>query len=169
MTHGERVSESVVFCRKMSWHPAVPFWFPPATSLSHTPSTAGTFRKKFRKHSGKTPETLSERFLEFTSREYGWDPPNPLKFMAVEASRAFPDFSPPQYGWGRLCFQKWFRRGPLRVDHGIPSSTLRHESYCENNSLRIIFRNFRGIFAPSKSPGKTDFFTELRVKFVTKT
>ena len=26
------------------------------------------FRKKFRKNSGKTPETLSERFLEFPSR-----------------------------------------------------------------------------------------------------
>ena len=34
----------------------------------HTPSTAGTFRKKFRKNSGKTPETLSELFLEFPSR-----------------------------------------------------------------------------------------------------
>ena len=33
--------------------------------VGHTPSTAGTFRKKFRKNSGKTPETLSERFLEF--------------------------------------------------------------------------------------------------------
>ena len=32
------------------------------------PHTAGTFRKKFRKDSGKTPETLSERFLEFPSR-----------------------------------------------------------------------------------------------------
>ena len=39
------------------------------TSLKkYTPSTAGTFRKKFRKNSGKTPETLSERFLEFPSR-----------------------------------------------------------------------------------------------------
>ena len=28
--------------------------------MGHTPSTAGTFRKKFRKNSGKTPETLSE-------------------------------------------------------------------------------------------------------------
>ena len=35
--------------------------------VGHTPSTAGTFRKKFRKNSGKTPETLSERFLEFPS------------------------------------------------------------------------------------------------------
>ena len=45
--------------------------------MGHTPSTAGTFRKKFRKNSGKTPETLSERFLEFP-REYGWDAPNPI-------------------------------------------------------------------------------------------
>ena len=36
--------------------------------MGHTPSTAGAFRKKFRKNSGKTPETLSERFLEFPSR-----------------------------------------------------------------------------------------------------
>ena len=32
------------------------------------PNTAGTFRRKLRKKSGKTPETLSERFLEFPSR-----------------------------------------------------------------------------------------------------
>ena len=44
-------------------------------------STAGTFRKKFRKNSGKIPETLSERFLEFRSRvrlgypkPYTWRP-----------------------------------------------------------------------------------------------
>ena len=36
--------------------------------MGHTPSTAGTFQKKFQKNSGKTPETLSERFLEFPSR-----------------------------------------------------------------------------------------------------
>ena len=36
--------------------------------LGRTPSTAGTFRKEFRKNSGKTPEMLSERFLEFPSR-----------------------------------------------------------------------------------------------------
>ena len=84
--------------------------------LGHTPSTAGTFRKKFRKNSGKTPETLSERFLEFPSRVR-------LGCKAFEASRAFPELSPPQYGWGRFFFQKWFRRGPPRAGHGIPSST----------------------------------------------
>ena len=40
----------------------------PLQLLGHIPSTAGTFRKKFRKNSGKTPETLSELFLEFPSR-----------------------------------------------------------------------------------------------------
>ena len=46
--------------------------------------------------------------------------------LAFEASRAFQELSPgspPQYGWGRLFFQKWFRRGALRAGHGIPSST----------------------------------------------
>ena len=37
------------------------FWAIPPVRL-------GTFRKKFRENSGKTPETLSERFLEFPSR-----------------------------------------------------------------------------------------------------
>ena len=49
--------------------------------------------------------------------------PQTLLFKAFEASRTFPEFSPPQYGWGCLFFQKWFRRGPLRAGHGIPSST----------------------------------------------
>ena len=40
----------------------------PTPILGHAPTTAGTFRKKFRKDSGKTPETLSERFLQFPSR-----------------------------------------------------------------------------------------------------
>ena len=43
-------------------------WVSSSTKMGHTPSTAGTFRKKFRKDSGKSPETLSERFLKFPSR-----------------------------------------------------------------------------------------------------
>ena len=49
--------------------------------------------------------------------------PQTLKFKAFEASRAFPEFTPPQYGWGRFFFQNWFRRGSPRAGHGIPSST----------------------------------------------
>ena len=91
-------------------------------SMGHTPSTAGTFRKKFRKNSGKTPEMLSERFLEFPSRVRLGS----LKLYTsrhVRLPEHFQNSLPPQYGWGRLFFQKWFRRGPLRAGHGIPSST----------------------------------------------
>ena len=105
-------------------------------SMGRTPSTAGTFRKKFRKNSGKTPETLSERFpgipVESTAGI-----PQTLLFKAFEASRAFPEFSPPQYGWGRLFFQKWFRRGPLRAGHGIPSST---GGISDSNPARTLSR-----------------------------
>ena len=91
------------------------------TLLGHTPSTAATFRKKFRKNSGKTPETLWERFLEFPSRvRLGSPKPNSRHLRLPER---FPEFSPPQYGWERLFFQNWFRRGPPRAGHGIPSST----------------------------------------------
>ena len=36
--------------------------------IGHTPSAAGTCRRRFRKNPGKTPETLSELFLEFPWR-----------------------------------------------------------------------------------------------------
>ena len=90
--------------------------------LGHTPSTAGTFRKKFRKKFRKDTGNALRAFpgipVESTAGM-----PQTLQFKAFEASRAFPELSPPQYGWGRLFFQKWFRRGPLRAGHGIPSST----------------------------------------------
>ena len=53
--------------RPMGVEVELPTWFR-TRRLGHTPSTAGTFRKKFRNNSGRTPETLSERFLEFPSR-----------------------------------------------------------------------------------------------------
>ena len=39
-------------------------------------------------------------------------------------------------------------------------------NYYENNSLRIIFRNFQGVSHPENSPRRKDFFKELRIKFV---
>ena len=52
--------------------------------VGHTPSTAGTFRKKFRKNSGKTPETLSECFLEFPSRvRLGCPKPNNSRHLRL--------------------------------------------------------------------------------------
>ena len=83
-------------------------------NLGHTPSTAGTFRKEFRKNSGKTPETLSERFLEFSSRvRLGC--PKPYNSRHLRLPEHFQNYLPPQYGWGRFFFQKWFRRGPPRA------------------------------------------------------
>ena len=82
------------------------------TGLGHTPSTAGTFRRKLRKNSGKTPETLSELFLEFPSR-VRLGSPKPYNSRHLKAPERFQNSLPPKYGWGRLFFQKWFRRGPL--------------------------------------------------------
>ena len=57
--HLQRVIEPELECLLVASNPL---------ELGDTPSTAGTFRKKFRKNSGKTPETLSELLLEFSSR-----------------------------------------------------------------------------------------------------
>ena len=74
------------------------------------------------RNSGKTPETLSERFLEFPSRvRLGC--PKPYNSRHLRLPEHFQNSLPPQYGWGRLFFQNWFQRGPLRAGHGIPSST----------------------------------------------
>ena len=72
----------------------LPLWTIGRTRMGHTPSTAGTFRKKFRKNSGKTPETLSERFLEFPSRvRLGC--PKPYNSRHLRLPERFPEFSPP--------------------------------------------------------------------------
>ena len=63
-------------------------------SLGRTPSTAGTFRKKFRKNSGKTPETLSERFLEFPSR-VRLGSPKPYNSRHLKAPEHFQNSLPP--------------------------------------------------------------------------
>ena len=71
--------------------------YPTGKHLGHTPSTAGTFRKKFRKNSGKTPETLSERFLEFPSRvRLGC--PKPYNSRHLRLPERFQNSLPPQYG-----------------------------------------------------------------------
>ena len=89
--------------------------------IGPTPSTAGTFGRKFRKNSGKDPGKALGAFagipLESTAGL-----PKALYFKPFGASRAFPELSPPQCGWGRLFFQKWFGK-PLRAGHGIPGST----------------------------------------------
>ena len=99
-------------------------------SLGHSPSTAGTFRQKLRKRSGKTPETLSERFLEFPSRvRLGSHKPYSSRLLRLPEH--FQNSLPLSTAGDASSFQKWFRTGPLRACHGIPSST-RGISYTEN-------------------------------------
>ena len=72
--------------------------------LGHTPSTAGTFRKKFRRNSGKTPETLSERFLEFPSRvRLGC--PKPFHSRHLRLPERFQNSLPPSTAGGASFFR----------------------------------------------------------------
>ena len=106
--------------------------------MGRTPSTAGTFRKKFRKNSGKTPETLSERFLEFPSRvRLGC--PKPYNSRHLRLPERFQNSLPSSSAGDASFFQKWFRRGPLRAGHGIPSSTgwFYHGKHPQNYFLSV--------------------------------
>ena len=70
------------------------------------PQYGGTFRKKFRKNSGKTPETLSERFLEFPSRvRLGC--PKPYNSRHLRLPEHFPNCPPP----GTAGDASFFRSG----------------------------------------------------------
>ena len=92
--------------------------------IGHTPSMAGTFRKKSRTNSGKSLETPSELFLEFPSRvRLGT-----LKHYDSRHLKPSEDFqnSPPHRlttQLGTPCFSKVVLRGPLRAGHGLPSRT----------------------------------------------
>ena len=70
----------------------------PAPKLGHTPSTAGTFRRKFRKYSGKNPEMLSELFLD-SPRNYGWDPPKPYNSRHLKPPEYFQNWLPSNTAW----------------------------------------------------------------------
>ena len=83
-----------------------------ALTLRHTPRT-----------SRKIPERPRKRCQSFSwnsRREYGWDPPTPI----IQGSREhFQNSLPPVRLRTFRFFHEWFRRGPLRAGHGIPSST----------------------------------------------
>ena len=78
--------------------------------LGYTPSTAGTFRKKFRKNSGKTPETLSKRCLEFPLR-VRLGSPKPYDSRHLRLPEHFQNSLPPV----RLGTPLVFRSGPERA------------------------------------------------------
>ena len=95
------------------------------------------------RNSGKIPERPRKRSQSVSwnsRREYGWDAPNPIIQGIWGFQSVFPEFPPPQYGWGRLFFQNWFRRGPFRAGHGIPSSTGGNPDLESHNSNRTIPR-----------------------------
>ena len=89
--------------------------FGPLGRRGHTTSTAGNF----------FPQSVSWNFF----REYGWDPPSPI-IQGIWGFQSISRILSPQYGWGCLFFQKWFRRGPLRAGHGTRSSTEGISDHC---------------------------------------
>ena len=109
----------------------------PMIDNQHLSISAATFGKKFRKNSGKTPETLVERFLKFPSRlQLGCS--KPCNSRHLKAPEHFQNSLPNTAGDASF-FQKRFRRGPLRAGHAIPSSTedisgLR-DSKCQSTNL----------------------------------
>ena len=73
------------------------FWATPPVRL-------GLSRKKFRKNSGKTPETLSERFLEFPSRvRLGC--PKPYNSRHLRLPEHFQNSLPPSTAGGASFFR----------------------------------------------------------------
>ena len=96
---------------------------------------------KIRKNSGKTPETLSEFCLNLPSR-VRLGSPNPYHSSHC---RAVPEFSPPSTAADVFFFHEWFRRGPLRAGHGIPSSTGGISETCRACpmfAVRTVFGRF---------------------------
>ena len=77
------------------------------------------------RNSGKFPERPRKRSQSVSwnsPREYGWDAPNTL-IQGIWRLQSISRIVSPTVRLGTLLFQKWFRRGPLRAGHGIPSST----------------------------------------------
>ena len=70
--------------------------------MGHTTSMAGTFRKEFRKNSGKTPETLSELFLEFPSK-VRLGSPKPYNSKNLKAPEHFRNSLPPSTAGDASC------------------------------------------------------------------
>ena len=124
-----------------------------------TPVNGGRDRKIFAQHfdsfsrfhgtfckTRKCSQTQSFR-LESTAGI----PPKAYKFKAFEASRAFPEISPPPSTAGDAFFfvQKCFRRGPLRAGQGIPTGGGVYKPGgfpLFSGKVRIVSRTLSGLF-----------------------
>ena len=62
--------------------------------MGHTPSTAGTFRKKFRKIPER-PRKRSQSVSWNSAREYGWDAPKPYNSRHLRLPEHFLNSLPP--------------------------------------------------------------------------
>ena len=98
----------------------------PHKKLGQTPSTKRTFQKKFRKKSGKTPETLSKRFLALPSR-VRLGSPKPHKSRHLKVLEHFKN-SLPLSTAGDASVSRWFRRTIRSVSGPFGSVSLRFRS-----------------------------------------
>ena len=70
----------------------------------------------------KDPGNLWELLWKFLWR-VRLGTPKPYDSKHLKPPEHFQNVLPLSTAGGRLFFQRWFRRGPLRAGHGIPSST----------------------------------------------
>ena len=128
-------------------------------TVGHTPSTAGTFRKKFRKNSGKTPETLSERFLEFPSRvRLGC--PKPYNSRHLRLPERFQNSLPPSTAGDASFFRIGSGEGlsepvmefpaVLGVFLKLTTQKIEKPNFCTLFLKKAIFRNCQVIGHPKK-------------------
>ena len=68
---------------------------------------------------GETPDKHSEHNLELPTR-VRQRCPNPYKARHGRHPKHLQK-SLPQYRWGRVSLQKWFRRGPLKPNMELPA------------------------------------------------
>ena len=87
--------------------------------------------EKFRKDPGNALRVFPGIPLESTAGI-----PQALSFKAFEASRPFPEFSPPQYGWGRLIFRSGSGEGLSELVMEFPT-VLR--VFLKNGTLCFVF------------------------------
>ena len=115
------------------------------STVGHTPSTVGTFRKKFRKNSGKTSETLSEPFLEFRLR-VRLESPKPYNSRHLRLPELFQNYLPLSTA-GDACFLS----EPLFRGEGLSELVMEFWVHVygvvrQHSVLRRVLRRFWGGF-----------------------
>ena len=120
-----------------------------ALLLGHTPSTAGTFRWKFRKNSGKTPETLSERFLEFPLRvRLGC--PKPYNSRHLRLPERFQNYLPPSTAGDASFFRIGSGEGLSELVMEFPAVLGVFLNYSPQNPEELKYSKSRALDPPRK-------------------